>query len=157
MARGAMARQLACAISKALATKSIASEFGTEPVILAKADWVVTLATRHLQVALAPGGTTSLPFSIVSDFTMDNAGQPIGGGAKNYCVSSINLSDPYSVFPVGVMGVVPFTAGTPTAQPQTETTFRTHEGTAITSAGPQQHLAVQAVRPQHGAALRQAQ
>lgn len=82
LAQGAAARQQAYAISKALATNSIASEYVTEPLILAKTDWVVTLPTRYLQVGLAPGGMASLPFIIVSNFTMDNSGQPIGGGAR---------------------------------------------------------------------------
>lgn len=47
-------------------------------------------------------------------------------------MSSTNLGDPYSVFPVCVKGVDPFSTGTPTVQPQTETAFRTHEGTPFT-------------------------
>lgn len=128
MAQGVAARQQAYAISRALAVASIESEFVTEPAILAKTDWVVTLPTRHLQMTNLPSELPRLSPWVLSNWTIDDAGAPIAGGIKNYFVRGVNVLD--TGYPC-VSGVDPFTSGVPSAHPQTETAFRTHEGLAF--------------------------
>lgn len=131
---GVAPRLQAFAIGKALATTSIGGEFVTEPSILAKTDWVVTVPTRYLQVGHTSYLFGAIPRPVFTNLTVDDAGAPVGSGVKNFFQSDVNVNDPYSsIFPVCVTGIDPYTNGTPTsAQPQTETGFRTREGTSIT-------------------------
>lgn len=126
MAQGIAARRQAHGISKALAVASVESEFVTEPAILAKTDWVLTMPTRYLEAALRPtqiGGPSNWT---LTNLTMDDTGLPVGGGVRNYFVRGGNMFN-Y----VCVAGMDPFVTGKPTAPPQSETSFRTHEGWAF--------------------------
>lgn len=131
LAQGVAARVQAYGISKALAVSSIESEFVTEPGILAKTDWVVTMPTRYLEAGILPGNMTSLPSLAWTDLTLNQAGAPVGGAVKNHFAKGINLEAAWGPSLACVTGVDPYNAGIPTTQPQTETGFRTHEGVAF--------------------------
>lgn len=129
---GAAPRLQAYAISKALATTSIGGELVTEPSILAKTDWVVTFPTRYLEVGQS-SDTMSLPGVIlVTDFRVDDSGAAIGNGVKNFFVIGSNLKPEPFIQPSCVIGIDPYSSGTPVAaKPQTETNFRTRGGAAL--------------------------
>lgn len=132
---GAAARRQAHAITKALATTSIGSQFITEPGILAKTDWVVTLPTRYLQVGYIPPSVMGAFGSpLVISFAMDDTGAPAGPGVTNYFEATPgNVKFDINIDPVCITGVDPYTAGIPSsAQPHTETTWRSREGAALT-------------------------
>lgn len=132
---GAAARRQAHAITKALATASIGSHFVTEPGILAKTDWVLTLPTRYLQVGyIPPTAMGSLGGPRVISLTTDDNGAPTGPGVTNYFEETPgNVKSDFVIDPVCVTGVDPYTPGSPaTTQPQSETTWRTREGSAVT-------------------------
>lgn len=129
---GVAARQQAWAINKALATTSVGSQFVTEPGILAKTDWVLTQPTRYLQVGYSPpssAGTQVFGHSVVLPLDVDDNGAPTG--ASNFFKLPGNVNTDFD--PVCVTGIDPFMPGTPTSnQPQSETTWRTREGSAVT-------------------------
>ena len=130
---GAAARRQAHAVTKALATTSIGSQFVTEPGILAKTDWVLTQPTRYLQVGYVSPGLSSFGSRLVINLAMDDNGAPTG--ATNYFQTPGNVKFDINIDPVCVDGVDPYAPGTPTStQPQSETTWRTREGTSITMA-----------------------
>ena len=131
LAAGAAARLQAFAVNKALATTSIGSQFVTEPGILAKTDWVVTLPTRYLQVGYIPSGLSSLASTLVNNLATDDSG--VATGAFNFFRSPGNVASPVDIDPICITGVDPYTPGVPAAtQPQTETNWRSREGTAVT-------------------------
>ena len=130
LAAGAAARRQAFAVNKALATTSIGSQFVTEPGILAKTDWVVTLPTRYLQVGYIPSGLSSLASILVNSLTTDDSGAATG--AFDFFQSPGNVVSSFDIDPICVAGIDPFTPGTPAStQPQSETTWRTREGSAL--------------------------
>jgi len=132
---GAAARWQAHATTKALATTSIGSQFVTEPGILAKTDWVVTLPTRYLQVGYIPPSLMgALGSPLVISLTHDDTGAATGPGVVNYFAGTPgNIRFDFVIDPICITGVDPYTAGTPPAtQPQSATTWRSREGSLIT-------------------------
>ena len=130
LAAGAAPRLQAFAVNKALSTASVGGQFVTEPSVLAKTDWVITLPTRYLQVGYLPPGLSSLGVPLVSNLTLDDNGVSTGAGVTN-SFSEANVKFDFVVDPVCVKAIDPYTPGTPTTQPQSETTFRTREGVAV--------------------------
>lgn len=132
LSSGTAARLQAYAINKALAAASISGEFATEPSILAKTDWIVTLPTRYLQVGYFAGSMGSLPFPTVTNLSVDEAGNPIAG-VKNFFQYPGNLGSSWSNWPVCVTGMDPYTSNASTTPPpQADTGFRTREGVSMT-------------------------
>lgn len=130
---GAAARRQAWAINKALATTSVGSQFVTEPGILARTDWLVTQPTRYLQVGYrgpSSAGTQIFGMPVVLPFDVDDNG--VATGASNFFNGpSGNISDNYD--PLCVTGVDPFFVGALSGPlPQSETTWRTREGSVVT-------------------------
>lgn len=131
MAAGVAPRLQAFAVNKALATTSIGGEFATEPSILAKTDWVLTTPTRYLQVGYLPPGLSSSPSVVLTNLTVDDTGAPMPSGVRNAFETDINANYSWSIDPVCTFGIDPYTTGTPTTQPQSETGFRTREGNVV--------------------------
>ncbi|MFT3819452.1 MAG: hypothetical protein QM750_17745 [Rubrivivax sp.] len=133
---GVAPRLQAFAVSKALAATSIGGEFVTDPGLLAKTDWLVSLPTRYLQVGYIPESLFNvLPSATYTNLTVDDAGAPVGNGVKNFFQSDVNAQlDPYSgIYPMCVSGIDPYANGTANpGQPQTATGFRAREGSSIT-------------------------
>ncbi len=129
---GVAARRQAWAINKALATTSVGSQFVTEPGILAKTDWVLTQPTRYLQVGYSPpssAGTQVFGHSVVLPLDVDDSGAPTGASNSFKLPGNVNTN----FDPVCVTGIDPFMPGTLTStQPQSETTWRNREGSALT-------------------------
>lgn len=130
-AAGVAPRLQAFAVNRALSATSVGGQFVTETTVLAKSDWVITQPTRYLQVGYLPPSLSSLGVLLISDLTVDDNGLSTGAGVKN-AYSATNVKFDLNVDPVCVKSIDPYTPGTPTTQPQSETTFRTREGTPIT-------------------------